>query len=141
MNSTMTNTILQTHDAEKQTRLFEAINDTTPDLVYVFDLDYRFIYANKALLRMWGRTFDESVGRGLRELGYEEWHADMHEREIDTVVATKAPIRGVVSFPHATLGKRIYDYIFSPVLNSRGEVEAIAGTTRDISDIKRQSWP
>src|ERR1044071_5149079 len=60
----------------------------------------------------------------------------MHEREIDQVVATKELIRGVVSFPHATLGKRIYDYIFAPVLNSLGEVEAIAGTTRDISDLK-----
>ena len=39
-------------------------------------------------------------------------------------------------FPHATLGTRVYAYIFSPVINANGEVEAIAGTTRDISDIK-----
>ncbi|RZJ28304.1 MAG: PAS domain-containing sensor histidine kinase, partial [Flavobacterium sp.] len=35
------------------------------------------------------------------------------------------------------LGTRIYDYIFMPVLDQNGDVEAIAGTTRDITDIKR----
>ncbi|HSY60939.1 MAG TPA: ATP-binding protein, partial [Cytophaga sp.] len=50
---------------------------------------------------------------------------------------TKRSIRGTVSFPHAELGSRIYDYILVPVLNGKGEVEAIAGTTRDITDIKR----
>ena len=123
-------------DLRKQKRIYEAVTRTTPDLIYVFDLDYRFSYANDALLAMWGQTFENAIGKGLRELGYEEWHAAMHEREIDQVVATKKPIRGTVSFPHAELGKRIYDYIFTPVINDRGEVEAVAGTTRDISDIK-----
>lgn len=123
-------------EAEQQKRLNEIVTSNTPDLVYVLDLDYRFIFANPALLRMWGKTWDEAVGKGLLENGYEPWHAEMHEREIDTVVATKKPIRGEVAFPHTTLGRRIYDYIFSPVFNAQGEVEAIAGTTRDISEIK-----
>jgi PAS domain S-box-containing protein len=127
---------LAVQESEKQKRLLEALNGATPDLVYVFDLNYRFTYANEALLRMWGRSWEDSIGKGLLELGYEPWHAEMHEREIDQVVATKMPIRGTVSFPHAELGIRVYDYIFAPVLNQKGEVEAIAGTTRDISDLK-----
>src|SRR5687768_3243405 len=123
-------------DLRKQKRIYEAVTRTTPDLIYVFDLDYRFSYANEALLAMWGQTLENAIGKGLRELGYEEWHATMHEREIDQVVATKKSIRGTVYFPHAELGKRMYDYIFTPVLNDKGEVEAVAGTTRDISDIK-----
>lgn len=117
-------------------RSYEAIVGSTPDLIYVFDLNYRFIYANKALLDMWGKTYEESMGRSLLELGYEPWHAEMHEREIDKVRETKMPIRGEVSFPHATLGRRMYDYIFSPVFDENGEVKAVAGTTRDISDLK-----
>lgn len=123
-------------EAEQQKRLYETITSNTPDLIYVFDLDYRFTYANDALLNMWGKTWDDAIGRKLLENGYEPWHAEMHEREIDTVVATKRPIRGEVSFPHATQGRRVYDYIFSPVINDEGEVIAIAGTTRDITDIK-----
>ncbi|WP_281633431.1 PAS domain-containing sensor histidine kinase [Flavobacterium luteolum] len=123
-------------DAEKQKRLYNSIINSTPDLVYVFDLDYKFIYTNKALLTMWGKTEQDSIGRGLRENGYEDWHAEMHESEIDAVVANKKPIRGTVSFPHAELGRRIYDYIFVPVFNEKGEVECVAGTTRDITESK-----
>ncbi|RYY68634.1 MAG: HAMP domain-containing histidine kinase, partial [Chitinophagaceae bacterium] len=39
--------------------------------------------------------------------------------------------------PHATLGKRIYDYILVPVLDSQGDVTAVAGTTRDITEIRK----
>jgi len=118
---------------EEDKRRYETITQNTPDLIYVFDLQYRFSYANAALLTMWGRSWDEAIGKGLLENGYEPWHAEMHEREIDQVVATKKPVRGEVSFPHATLGKRIYDYILVPVIDEKGKVEAVAGTTRDIT--------
>ncbi|WP_294298932.1 PAS domain-containing sensor histidine kinase [uncultured Chryseobacterium sp.] len=123
--------------SDQQKRLYETITSSTPDLLYVFDLDYRFTYANQALLDMWGRTWEESIGKGLLEIGYEPWHAEMHEREIDEIIRTKLPVRGDVSFPHATLGNRVYDYIFTPVFNENGDVEAIAGATRDVTDRKR----
>lgn len=123
--------------SDQQKRLYETIASSTPDLLYVFDLSYRFTYANKALLTMWGRTWEESIGKGLLEIGYEPWHAEMHEREIDEIIRTKLPVRGEVSFPHATQGTRVYDYIFTPVLDENGEVEAIAGATRDVTDRKR----
>jgi PAS domain S-box-containing protein len=118
---------------EERKRLYETITQNTPDLIYVFDLNYRFSYANEALLNMWGRTWEDSIGKSMLEIGYEEWHAEMHEREIDQVIATKKPVRGDVSFPHATLGKRMYDYILVPVIDQHGKVEAITGTTRDVT--------
>lgn len=124
--------------SEQLRRLYETITSGTPDLMYVFDLEYRFTYANEALLSMWGKTWDNAIGKGLLANGYEPWHAEMHEREIDLVRATKQPIRGEVSFPHATLGSRVYDYILTPVINEQGEVEAVAGTTRDITE--RKLW-
>ncbi|MDR3404511.1 MAG: PAS domain-containing protein [Chthoniobacter sp.] len=121
--------------SHQRTRLYEAVLSSTPDLVYIFDLDHRFIYANKALLTMWGRTWDEAIGRNCLELGYEPWHAAMHDREIEQAVATKEPVRGVVPFT-GTHGRRIYDYIFVPVIGADGRVEAVAGTTRDVTDSK-----
>ncbi len=123
-------------DAEQQKRIYEIVTSNTPDLIYVFDLDYRFSYANPALLNMWGKTWDTAIGKSLLENGYEPWHAEMHEREIDHIIATRQVVRGEVGFPHATQGRRVYDYILSPVINAQGEVQAIAGTTRDITDIK-----
>jgi PAS domain S-box-containing protein len=125
-------------ESERQKKLYEAVTSSTPDLIYVFDLEYKFTYANEALLKMWGKkTLKDAYGKRLRELGYEKWHADMHEREIDYIIATKESVRGQVAFPHATLGKRIYDYILNPIINSKGEVEAVSGTTRDITELKQ----
>jgi PAS domain S-box-containing protein len=122
-------------DSDRRKRLYETILANTPDLAYVFGLDHRFTYANEVLLRMWGRTWDEAIGRNCRELGYPQWHAEMHDREIEQVKATRQPIRGEVPFEGA-FGPRIYEYIFVPVLGPDGEVEAVAGTTRDVTDRK-----
>ena len=119
--------------SEQQRRFYDAVLSATPDFIYVFGLDHRFIYVNQALLAMWGKTWDEAIGRTCLELGYEPWHAEMHDREIDQVRATKQPIRGEVPF-HGTQGRRIYDYIFVPVFAADGEVIAVAGTTRDVTD-------
>jgi len=117
--------------SENQRRIYETALDSTPDFVYVFDLRHRVIYANAALLKMWGVT--EAFGKKLSELGYEQWHVEMHDREIEQVIATRAPIRGEVPFT-GTNGRRIYDYIFAPVLGPEGNVVAVAGTTRDVTE-------
>jgi PAS domain S-box-containing protein len=122
-------------EADRQRRLYEAILANTPDLAYVWGLDHRFIYANKVLLQMWGRSWDEAIGRNCLELGYPDWHAAMHGREIDQVVATRRPVRGEVPFSGA-FGRRIYEYILVPVLGGSGEVEAVAGTTRDVTEAR-----
>lgn len=119
-------------------RAYEALLGTTPDLLYVFDLQHRFIYANRALLDMWGMTWEQAQGKTCLEIGYEPWHAAMHDEEIERVIATRQPIRGDVPFPHAEKGVRIYDYIFTPVIGVDGEVEAIAGSTRDVTERTQQ---
>jgi len=119
-----------------QRRMYEAILTNTPDLAYVWNLDHRFIYANEGLLRMWGRTWEEAIGKNCLELGYEPWHAEMHDREIEQVVATKLPVRGEVPF-NGAFGRRYYDYLLVPVIGASGEVEAVAGTTRDVTERKQ----
>ena len=124
-----------TAESEHQRRLYEAIVSSTPDLVYVFDRDHRFVFANDALLKMWGKTREEAFGKNCLELGYAPWHAEMHDREIEEVVSSRRAVRGEVPF-NGTAGRRIYDYIFVPVVGANGEVELIAGTTRDVTDRK-----
>jgi PAS domain S-box-containing protein len=121
-------------ESEQQRRIYEAALDSTPDFFYVFGLDHGIVYANESLRRMWG--VPDPRGQSWIQLGYEQWHAELHDREIDQVVATRAPIRGEVPFT-GTNGRRVYDYIFAPVFGPDGEVVAVAGTTRDVTE--RQS--
>ncbi|MES2912308.1 MAG: PAS domain-containing protein, partial [Pseudomonadota bacterium] len=118
-------------ESERQRRIYETALNSTPDFVYVFDTDHRALYANDALLKTWGVS--DVRGKKWMDLGYEQWHADMHDRELDTVITTRAPIRGEIPFT-GTGGTRMYDYIFAPVFDEHGEVVAVAGTTRDITD-------
>jgi PAS domain S-box-containing protein len=123
---------------EQQVRLFEGVASTTPDFVYVFDPKGRFLYANRRLLEVWGMGLSGVIGKTCRELGYEQWHHDMHMREIAQVIATKCAIKGEVPFKAPQTGIfGIYEYIFTPVIAPDGEVELIAGTTRDVTERKR----
>jgi PAS domain S-box-containing protein len=120
---------------EQQVRLFDAIASTTPDFVYLFDLHGRFRYANRRLLEVWGMQLHDVIGKTCRELGYEQWHHDMHMREITQVIETKRSIKGEVPFKAPLTGVfGVYEYIFSPVIAPDGEVELIAGTTRDVTE-------
>ena len=121
---------------QRRVQLYETVVSNTDDFLYVFDLQYRFIYANRALLNVWGKSWSEAIGKTCLELGYEPWHAAMHAREIDQVVVTRAPIKGEVPFS-GTIGRRIYEYNFVPVFDSLGEVQAIAGSTRDVTERSR----
>ncbi|WP_394792349.1 ATP-binding protein [Rhodoferax sp.] len=118
-------------ESEQQRRIYETALNSTPDFVYVFDLEHRALYANDALLKTWGTA--DVRGKKWMDLGYEQWHADLHDRELDQVIATRAPIRGEIPFT-GTGGMRIYDYIFAPVLDAQGKVVAVAGTTRDVTE-------
>ena len=125
-----------TEEAQRRKRLYETILANTPDFAYVIGKDKRFVYANEPLLKMWGKPWDEAIGRTFLEIGYEKWHADMHESEVMKVIATKRSHRGEVPF-NGTHGRRIYDYIFVPIIGEDGEVEAVAGTTRDVTERKQ----
>jgi len=118
-------------DSEQQRRIYETALNSTPDFVYVFGLDHRALYANESLKKTWG--VDDVRGKTWMELGYEQWHADLHDREIEQVIATRAPIRNEIPFT-GTNGTRIYDYIFAPVIGPGGDVVAVAGTTRDVTE-------
>jgi PAS domain S-box-containing protein len=123
---------------EQQLRLFDGVASTTPDFVYLFDLEGRFLYANRRLLEVWGMQLPDVIGKSCRDLGYEQWHHDMHMREIAHVIQTRSSIKGEVPFKAPLTGIfGVYEYIFTPVIGPSGEVEIVAGTTRDVTERKQ----
>ena len=124
-------------DADRQRRVYETVLTNTPDFMYVFSLDHRVLYANDALLKMWGLDHESAIGKTFLEVGYEPSHAETHGKEIDQIRVTRQPIRGEVPF-NGKNARRIYDYIFVPVIGADGEVEAVAGTTRDVTERKQE---
>ncbi|HXE51717.1 MAG TPA: PAS domain-containing sensor histidine kinase, partial [Tepidisphaeraceae bacterium] len=115
-------------------RLLEAISAATSDFLYAFDLQGRFLFANRRLLEVWGVSAEDAIGKSLYELGYPQWHADMHMRELRQVIETGQPIKGEVPFTGGSGIQGVYEYIFNPVLDDQGKVEMIIGTTREVTE-------
>jgi two-component system cell cycle sensor histidine kinase/response regulator CckA len=124
-------------ELQQQRRLFETALSNSPDANYVMTRKGRFIYANRTLLDRWHRTLDEVIGKDFFELGYPHDLATTVHRQIDELVRTGLPVHGETPLSIASGGVRSFEYIFVPVFDESGEVEAVAGSTRDITERRR----
>ena len=119
-----------------QAQLFDATLSNISDLAYYFDLKGRWIYANRPLLDIWGRTLEQITGKTCLELDYPPELAARLEAQVQEVIATKTPLRGETSFASAAGKVDEHEYIFSPVIDADGKVTAVVGTTRLITERK-----
>jgi PAS domain S-box-containing protein len=120
---------------ERQARSFDALMTAHPDFMYQFDRQHRFTYVNRALLALWGRRLEEAVGKNFEELDYPPELVEKHRWQLDEVLRTGRPVRGDNPYTSAS-GTGHYEYIFAPIFGPDGQVEAIAGTSRDMTERK-----
>jgi PAS domain S-box-containing protein len=123
-------------ELEQQLQKFDAVASSVPDFIYTFDLSGRFTYVNQPLLDLWQKTLSEAVGKNFFELDYPTELAARLQRKIQDVIATRQPLKDETSYT-STFGTRAYEDIFVPILNPDGTVQAVAGTTRDITQRKQ----
>jgi len=119
---------------EQQWRLFDTALSHTPDSIYILDRQGQFVYANKTLLQLWQKSLEEARGKTLAELGYPPEFVRKVLRQFRAVMKTREPIRDEASLSYPAQGPRQYEYILVPIFGESGEVEAIAGSTRDITE-------
>lgn len=125
-------------DLRRQWRIFDAVLSNTPDLIYIFDSNARFIYANRALLSVWQRTYEDAVGKTCYELDYTPELAEKITRQVQEVVATGQPLRDETPYTDPSGNTREYEYVFSPVFGPDGRVEVVTGSTRDMTERNRR---
>jgi PAS domain S-box-containing protein len=122
---------------QEQLRKFDAIASSIPDFIYTFDLAGRFTYANQPLLDLWQRSLSEVIGKNFFELDYPMDLAIQLHEQIQQVIATCEPIKNKTPYTSAVGTTRAYQYIFVPLFDTDGAVEAVAGITHDITDLKQ----
>ena len=121
----------------QQWQIFDRALSHTPDHNYTFDLDGRLTYANRALLDLWQKPLSEIIGKNFFDLGYPIELATLLQQQIQQVIATKQHVKDHTGFTGPDGIGHYYDYVFLPVLGSDGQVEAVAGSTRDITEQNR----
>ena len=122
---------------EQQARIFDTTLSSITDFLYVFDRQGRFAFVNQPLLDLWGLKLEEAVGKNFHELKYPEPLATRLQTQIQQVFDTKVRIIDETPYQSPTGVGGYYEYIFGPVLDRHGNVEMVAGSTRDISERKR----
>jgi PAS domain S-box-containing protein len=122
---------------ERQTHVFDAMLSAITDFVYIFDRDGRFLYANNALLNLWGLTLEAVVGKNFFDLKYPDDLSERLQCQIQQVFTTREMLSDETPYTSPTGIAGQYEYIFSPVFAADGTVEAVAGSTRDITERKR----
>ncbi len=122
---------------QQQWHTFDTALSHTPDFTYIFDLAGRFTYVNRALLALLQIPLEAATGKNFFDLGYPPELAGRLQRQIQQVIDTKHPVRDTTPFTGPSGETRHYEYIFVPVLDANGVVEAVAGSTRDITEQNR----
>jgi PAS domain S-box-containing protein len=126
---------------ERQTHVFDAMLSAITDFVYFFDRDGRFLYANKALLDLLGLALEAVVGKDFFDLRYPDDLSEKLQRQIQQVFSSREVLSDETPYTSPTGVVGPYEYIFSPVIAADSTVEAVAGSTRDITDRKRAETP
>jgi diguanylate cyclase (GGDEF)-like protein/PAS domain S-box-containing protein len=119
---------------ERNIRLFETVLLSSPDHNYILDLEGKFLYANKAMADQCGIEPQKMIGKSISELGLME--VIEVEQSVKNTVQEKVAIRGEIRYPSPLGNTAFYEYILTPIFDPNGEVEAIAGTERDITERK-----
>ena len=127
----------QVLELQQRIRLFDSTFASAQDFIYILDANARFRYVNKALLDLWGMLLEDAIGKDFFDLKYPDELAQRLADQVAEVFRTKRPLTGETPYTSPTGEEGHFEYIFSPILKENGEVEAIAGTTRDITTRKQ----
>ena len=109
---------------------------SSPDFIYVFDRDQRFIYVSPSLLILWGKASGEALGKNFAELGYPPDLVALHQRQLDEALGGKV-VFGANSYVNPDGVEGHYEYTFVPVAGEGGQIDSVVGTTRDVSERHR----
>ncbi len=127
----------RTQQMKQQVQTFDATLAALQDLVYTFDPQGRFTYANQRLLDLLQISLNEIVGKSFYELPYPAELAERLANDVARVVTTGQPLTEETPYtdPSGQLG--YYEYIFQPIVDAQQKVISVAGSTRDITHRKQ----
>jgi PAS domain S-box-containing protein len=117
---------------EDQARTFDIALSASHDFYYLFDTNHRFTYANQSLLKLWGKTLDEVVGKNFKDLGYPDNLVKLHQQQLNETLTGKV-VKGENAYTNAEGKTGYYEYTFIPILDLKGNITAVSGTTRDVT--------
>ena len=125
-------------ESRRTSRLFQAVVDGTPDLVFVKDLHGRYLLCNVAFSRFLGRPTEEIVGRDDRVLFPPEEALEAAGTDQRIIGAAATQTRDTVRT--GADGPRTFQGWKAPYVDDTGAVVGVIGISRDVTSQRRLTW-
>ena len=116
---------------ERYSRLFDALMSSSPDLNFIMDTRGRMVYANKVTVRLLNMPLEAIAGKNFIDLGLPG--AEKLQQKLQRVIDTRVSHSGEMSFSPITEDETTFEYIFQPICNDDGYLDAIAATARNVT--------
>lgn len=117
-----------------QSRFLQTTLSSIPDYVYAFDAERRFVYANPAMLGLFGLSSDEMLGKTFDDLNYPPDLARHLNDHIDRIFNEAVTVEDEVFYRSPTGHAAYFSYRWGPVLAEDGSVELVVGVSRETSE-------
>ena len=126
---------------DKQINLFNGMLSVNPDLHYILDLNGNILYMNLAMNNFYEKPAYEILGKAIYNFAMPTV-SEVHEC-IQYVIKTLSNCRGEVTYKSDSGNDRFFQYTYGPIFDKNGKVDAIAGTSREITEqkiVEKQIW-
>jgi len=126
---------------EQQIRHLATMISSSPDLSYIIDLDGVLLYVNEAMSNLYQKPAYDMLGRVIYDLG--NHIKPKQQAQIQSVLDTGKACHGDQVFYSPSGKEYFFEYIYTPIFDENGKIEAIAGNSRDITERKQaedQLW-
>lgn len=119
---------------QQQGRLFESMLSSLPDPCYILGVDGTFLYANRAMAKLCEVPAKDIVGRAFFEMPLPSHYNG--EENLQDVIRYKEQRKGEVKIDGPDGEPRFFEYVYAPVINNQGAVEAVSGIAHDVTHRK-----
>jgi len=132
-------------EVERSQRLLRTVIDTTPDLIFVKDRNFRYLLANQSFAKALDTTPEEMVGKDDLEVGFPkslvfgdpEQGIVGFRQDDETVFRQDKSLRNSDDYvTFADGSEHIFDTQKLPLRDENGEVFAVLGFSRDVTAAK-----
>jgi len=125
--------ITELNRAEEDLRLYRRAVQASREMIVAVGRDYRYLFANEAYLQYHGLTAEELLGATAEQiLGRQTFH-DKLKSQLDQCLSGTVVLFDMTR-RHPELGERLLQVSYSPLRDSRREVNGVVAVITDITE-------
>ena len=121
----------------RRERMLSTLLSSISDFAYIYGRDGRLLFANQPVLDVWGTSLEQATGKTHFELGHPHDVAEKFHIAVQDVFSSAKSLSFDAPFGSPEHSERFFEHVYSPVMAADGSVDFVVGTSRDISQRKR----